>query len=88
MRSTLSRRVKTDPLEREIEAALQPGRFLPTPAKRGGVARHGDLVALPGIAHVERALDHDLLGRKAVAAQIRGGERFEPLEHAVHLFEG
>src|ERR1700736_1384474 len=28
MRSTASRRVKTDPLEREIEAALQPGRFI------------------------------------------------------------
>jgi hypothetical protein len=28
MRSTASRRVKTGPLEREIEAALQPGRFI------------------------------------------------------------
>ena len=33
---------------------------------------HGDLVALAGVAHVERALDADAVGREAVAAQLVG----------------
>jgi hypothetical protein len=40
---------------------------------------------LPGIAHVQRALDLDVIRRKAVDAEIGGGERFQPFEHAVHL---
>ena len=48
-------------------------------------AGDGDLVALTGIAHVERALDADVICRKAIIAQFLERLRHQPLEHAVHV---
>ena len=48
-------------------------------------ARHGDLVALAGIAQVEGALDTDALGRKPVAAELFAGLRTELCEHLIDV---
>ena len=40
---------------------------------------------MAGIAHVERALDRDRAGRKAILAQLVGRHCFEAPEHRVHV---
>src|SRR5262249_8347723 len=48
-------------------------------------ARNRDLVALPGIAQVERTLDADAVLHKPVAKELFHRLRSEPLEHFVYL---
>src|SRR5262249_42980110 len=54
--------------------------------QRFGRAGHRDLVALAGVAHVERPLDADTIGRKTITAQLRKRLRYQLVEDVIHLF--
>jgi hypothetical protein len=60
----------------------------PAVAQRSVAGRHGDLVTLPRIAHVERALDADLLLLEAVGMQLVDGGALQPFEHGVDVPQG
>ena len=67
------------------ELALVLGvEFLAQVGKRRdslGRAGHGDLVALSGVAQVERAIDADVVVGEAVAMQVVARLRFQLREH-------
>src|SRR6516225_5077944 len=56
-------------------------------ARRQRLRRAGerDLVALPGVANVERALDADAIGTKSVVSKLDVCLSCEPVKHLVHL---
>src|SRR6185312_6934492 len=53
-----------------IEGPAQPREALPI---QRALASDGDLIALPGIAHIEAALDADVALRKTLVAQVANG---------------